>query len=274
MSEAVFTRLLPAGNPATASELVAGLALRDLATPDRPAVALNMIASLDGRVTVAGRARPLANRADYEMFHALRGACDAVLVGAGTVRTEGYGPMDQLAVVVSNSLDLSPDLGLLRAGGNRVVVITGSDGQLPPCAAQVDYLRTTDLRDALGRLRTEYGVQAVACEGGPRLNATLLPAGLVDELHLVVSPILAGGRDPLTLVDGAAIDPPVRGDLAWLVECDGWLFTRYALRGSDPPVEGSERPPVEGSDRPPVEGSERPAVEGSDRPPVEGSEPH
>ncbi|MDX6664628.1 MAG: hypothetical protein QOG68_834, partial [Solirubrobacteraceae bacterium] len=154
MSEVVFQRLLPAGAPATARELAAELGLRALATADRPAVALNMIASLDGRITVGNRAGPLGNAADHALFHALRGAADAVLVGAGTVRAESYGPMDQIAVVVTNSLDLSPDLGLLRAPGNRVVVITASAGVLEPCAAAVDYVRTADLGEALGRLRT------------------------------------------------------------------------------------------------------------------------
>jgi riboflavin biosynthesis pyrimidine reductase len=204
--------------------------LRALAPPGRPAVALNMIASLDGRTTVAGHARGLANRADYELFHATRTAADAVLVGAGTVRAESYGPMEQLAVIVSNSLDLSPDLGVLRAPGNRVVVVTGSDGELAPCAARVDYLRTTDLGEALGRLHADHGVRAVDCEGGPHLNATLLPAGLVDELHLVVSPLLVGGADPLTLVEGALFDPPREAELVWLLESGGWLFLRYRLR--------------------------------------------
>jgi riboflavin biosynthesis pyrimidine reductase len=226
---AVFRRLLPEGPPASAAELAAELDLRALAPEGRPAVALNMIASLDGRITVAGHARGLANRADYELFHALRGAADAVLVGAGTVRAEGYGPMEQIAVIVSNSLDLSPDLGVLRAPGNRVVVITGSDGQLAPCAAQVDYLRTADLGAALARLRSEFGVEAIDCEGGPHLNATLLPAGLVDELHLVISPLLIGGPDPLTLVAGALLEPPVATELISVVESGGWLFTRYRL---------------------------------------------
>jgi riboflavin biosynthesis pyrimidine reductase len=227
--EAQFRRVLPAGEAATAVELAAELGLRALAPPDRPAVALNMVASLDGRITVAGHARELANRADYELFHALRTATDAVLVGAGTVRAESYGPMDQLAVIVSNSLDLSPELGVLRAPGNRVVIVTGSEGTLPPCAAEVAYLRTGDLREALRQLRSEYGVEAIDCEGGPRLNATLLPAGLVDELHLVVSPMLVGGPDPLTLVEGALLDPPVRAELVWVLESGGWLFTRYRL---------------------------------------------
>jgi riboflavin biosynthesis pyrimidine reductase len=226
---ASFRRLLPAGPPATAAVLADELGLRALAPPDRPAVALNMIASLDGRVTVAGRAGGLANPADYEMFHALRGATDAVLVGAGTVRAESYGPMEQLAVIVSNSLDLDPALGVLRAAGNRVVVVTGSAGELAPCAAQVDYLRTADLGEALRALRADFGVRAVDCEGGPHLNATLLPAGLVDELHLVVSPRIVGGADPLTLVHGGLLDPPVEAELVWVLESGGWLFTRYRL---------------------------------------------
>lgn len=227
-----FRRLAgPSGPDATAAELVAELDLRARAPADRPAVALNMIATLDGRITLDGRTQPLANRADSEMLHALRGAGDAVLVGAGTVRVESYGPMDQLAVVVSHSLALSPDLGLLRTPGNRVVVVTDSEDDLDPCAADVAYLRMerVDLAQALRRLRAEHGVLAVVCEGGPRLNAELLPAGCVDELHLVLAPLLVGGADPLTLVEGAGLDPPLAAELVWLLESGGYLFARYRL---------------------------------------------
>lgn len=232
MSGARFRRLAPEpGGTTTAAELAAGLDLRARARDDRPALALNMIASLDGRITLAGRAGPLANEADGELLHALRGAADAVLVGAGTVRAEGYGAMDQLAVVVSNSLALAPDLGLLRAPGNRVVVVTESDAELEPCAAQVEYLRVApmDLGTALWRLRSEHGVDALVCEGGAHLNAALLPAGLVDELHLVISPLLTGGHDPLTLIAGAPLDPPIEARLLWLLESGGYLFSRWGL---------------------------------------------
>jgi riboflavin biosynthesis pyrimidine reductase len=138
--------------------------------------------------------------------------------------------MDQLAVIVSNSLDLSPDLGVLRAAGNRVVIVTASPGQLAPCEARVDYLRTADLAEALRLLRTEHGVAAVVCEGGPHLNATLLPAGLVDELHLVLAPLIVAGADPLTLVEGALLEPPLEAELVRLAESGGWLFARYRLR--------------------------------------------
>jgi riboflavin biosynthesis pyrimidine reductase len=224
-----FQRLLP-------GPLVEGLTAVDLAAavaaeppPGRPFVLLNMIATADGRATIAGRTAPLANRADYELFHALRARADAVMVGAKTVRVEGYGPMDQLAVVVSRSVALPVDRGLLSHEGNRVVIVTPSpDRELPRCAATVSYVREGDLSRALRRLR-DLGVASIDCEGGPGLNATLVPAGLVDELHLVIAPKLAGGRDPLTILSGDTLDPPAGLSLLSLHESGGYLFARYGL---------------------------------------------
>ena len=224
-----FRALLGADGKPTAAEYVAALELRSRAPAERPYVGLNMIATLDGRATIAGRTAPIANRADYELFHALRAGADAVLVGAHTVRIEGYGAMDQLAVVVSRSLDLPVDRGLLSHEGNRVVVVTANTGELPPCAAQVSYLRTAALDEALGALRAERDVRAVICEGGPNLNATLLPAGLVDELFLALAPKLAGGPEPLTILTGAPLSPPPALTLASLLESEGYLFARYTF---------------------------------------------
>jgi 5-amino-6-(5-phosphoribosylamino)uracil reductase len=190
-------------------------------------VFINMIATADGRGTIEGRTAPIANRADYELFHALRARCDAVMVGAETVRVEGYGPMEQLAVVVSRSVRLPTETGLLAAPGNRVVVVTPSpDAELPPCAAEVSYLRGPLLATALRRLRSEYGVEAIDCEGGPGLNAMLIPAGLVDELHLVIAAKLAGGPAPLTIYSGPG---PADLSLLSLHESAGYLFARYGL---------------------------------------------
>jgi riboflavin biosynthesis pyrimidine reductase len=225
----VFRRLLPA--PLEERFTAADLAAAVPAVPPaaRPFVLLNMIATADGRATIAGRTAPLANRADYELFHALRARADAVMVGAETVRVEGYGPMDQLAVVVSRSVALPVDRGLLSHEGNRVVIVTPSpDRELPPCAATVSYVREGDLSRALRRLR-DLGVASIDCEGGPGLNATLVPAGLVDELHLVIAPKLAGGRDPLTILSGDTLDPPAGLSLLSLHESGGYLFARYGL---------------------------------------------
>ena len=225
-----FRRLLPgpAANDLTAADVAAPLPVEPRA--ERPFVLLNMIATADGRATIAGRTGPIANRADYELFHALRERVDAVMVGAETVRVEGYGPMAQLAVVVSRSVELPVDRGLLAAESNRVVIVTPSpDRELPPCAATVSYLREADLAVALRRLREEHGVDSIDCEGGPGLNATLVPAGLVDELHLVIASKLAGGHDPLTLLSGDTLDPPVDLSLLSLHESGGYLFARYGL---------------------------------------------
>jgi riboflavin biosynthesis pyrimidine reductase len=221
-----FRRLLP--------DVAADLAAADLAaavpgeaTGDRPFLLANMIATADGRATIAGRTGPIANRADYELFHALRTRVDAVMVGAETVRVESYGPMEATAVLVTRTADVPPDVGLLKAPGNRVVVLTPSpDAELPPCRAEVSYLRGT-LEDGVRRLRTERGMRSVLCEGGPHVLGQLLHARLVDELHLVIAPTLAGGEDPLTIVAGPALDPPAGLRLLSLHESGGYLFMRY-----------------------------------------------
>jgi riboflavin biosynthesis pyrimidine reductase len=221
-----FTRLLPdRADGLTANDLAA--AVPGPAPDDRPFLLVNMIATADGRATIAGRTGPIANRADYELFHALRTRVDAVMVGAETVRVEGYGAMDPIAVLVTRSVQVPADVGLLKAESNRVVVLTPSpDAELPPCAAQVGYLRAP-LAEGVRRLRAEHGVSSVLCEGGPQLLGDLLRAGLVDELHLVIAAKLAGGPDPITIVTGAALEPPLDLGLLSLHESGGYLFLRY-----------------------------------------------
>jgi len=221
-----FRRLHPdAAGELTADELAA--AVPGEAPDDRPFLLVNMIATADGRATIAGRTGPIANRADYELFHALRTRVDGVMVGAETVRVESYGPIEAAAVLVTRSVNIPPDVGLLSAPGNRVIVLTPSpDRTLEPCAAQVEYLRD-DLAAGVRRLRTELGMRSVLCEGGPQILGDLLRAGLVDELHLVVAPLVAGGADPKTIVTGAAIDPAAGLRLLSLHESGGYLFLRY-----------------------------------------------
>src|SRR5215210_819938 len=164
--------------------------------PDRrPFVCLNMISTADGRATIKGRAGHIANRADYELFHATRARMDGIMVGAETIRVESYGrtinnaearerreregrPPDAVTVLVTRSGNLPADVGLLRAPQNTVIVLTPSeDAELPAeAAATVRYVREADIATGLRRVREEYGVESLVCEGGPNLNATLLPA--------------------------------------------------------------------------------------------------
>lgn len=248
----LLRRLLPEPGTVTAIEALEGLALAEKALDHRPYVVLNMVTTADGAATVADRTAPISNPADRQLFHELRAHVDAVLVGAGTVRTERYGRLvrdparrarrvarglapDPLAVVVSGRLSLTPDLPLLADPYSRVVVLTASAAELDDCAAQVSYLRAAlgeelDLAEMLARLRTEHGVRSVLCEGGPTLNASLLPAGLVDELFLAIAPALAGSAGAMDIVGRAPLAELVGLDLIWLLESEGQLFARYALR--------------------------------------------
>jgi riboflavin biosynthesis pyrimidine reductase len=146
---------------------------------------------------------------------------------------EGLEP-DPLAVVVSARLRLPEDLPLLQDEHSTVAVLTASDGELPEIPAEVHYLRgpggvDLELRPLLERLRSEFGVRSILCEGGPSLNESLIGEGLVDELFLSLAPKLAGGP-PLTLLTGDPLSEPVVLELVWLLEHDGHLFARYRLQ--------------------------------------------
>ena len=247
-----FRRLFPGNGTLSATDVAAALRADAAAAADRPYLALNMVATADGRITIGGRSGPIGNEADRRLFHELRAQVDAVMVGAGTVRTERYGRMvrdpdrrarreaagldpDPLAVVVSARLALDAELPLLQDPDSNVVVITAADGEIDGVRARVEYIRapageapgTIPLAPAMRELR-ERGVETVLCEGGPVLNATLFAEGLVDELFLVIASKLAGGAGP-GVVAGAQLDPTVEMELLSALESGGDLFLRYRI---------------------------------------------
>jgi riboflavin biosynthesis pyrimidine reductase len=134
------------------------------------------------------------------------------------------------AILVTRTVDVPPDVGLLKAPDNRVIVLTPShDAELEPTAAEVTYLREGDLGTAMRRLRSEHGIDSVLCEGGPQVLANLIAVEVVDELHLVYAAKLAGGANPLTILTGVPLDPPLDLELISLHESGGYLFARYGL---------------------------------------------
>jgi riboflavin biosynthesis pyrimidine reductase len=210
-----------------------------------PRVALNMIASVDGRIAVGGHSAALGGPADRALFHALRAKADAVMVAAGTLRAERYGPIirnlgvralragqglpeQPLAVIVSRGLDLDPTLPLLAETGARVVVVPPAAGGLPAGAAEVDYIRTSTLRAGLAELRQRFGARLVLCEGGPALNGALAAEALIDELFLAISPLLVGDTpDGRSLLTGGAPRDPLSLELRMLLEYESQLYARY-----------------------------------------------
>jgi len=243
-----LNRLYPRPGETTAEELVGQLDLGSRAPKGRPYVVVNMVSTLDGRAAVEGQTRGLSSGEDRRLFHLLRSAGDALIVGAGTARTERYGPAvknDELraarerhgldpvqpTVIVSARLLLPSDLPLLQSPGAPVIVATAADHELEGVEADVTYERTgDDLRLLLARLRSEHGIRSLVCEGGPTLLSHLLAAGLVDELFLSIAPKLSGGGDEPSITTGPALAEPAGAELVWLCEADGELFTRWRVR--------------------------------------------
>jgi len=205
------------------------------------------VVSVDGGVCHAGGSRPLQSAADEASFHALRAVADAVVVGAGTARVEGYGPVRPRPagiawrtrhgrpaapplVIVSQSLNLDP--GARCFSGPAVVVTcqTAAARRRDQLAEVATVLVAghdrVDLAVAFQELR-ERGLTRLLCEGGPQLLTSLLTAGLLDELCLTLTPLLLGSA-PQLLTE--ALGSPRRLELLHLIDGGGGvLLARYAV---------------------------------------------
>jgi riboflavin biosynthesis pyrimidine reductase len=229
-------------------EWLAEVRPHERAPEDRPFVYVNMVATVDGRATLGGRTAPLGSDTDTLLLTELRALADAVLIGAGTLRAEGYGTLvgnaervarrraagragTPVAVLLSRSLDLPWDAGLFAGPGQPVLVYTGAEREPPAVAAPLEVVRLSDPSPgaALGDLRAR-GVRALLCEGGPTLNRSLLAAGLVDELFLTVTPLLTGEADALRIVEGEDLPGAAGLALEWVLHHEGELYLRYGVR--------------------------------------------
>ncbi len=180
----------------------------------RPLVALKLATTLDGRIaTAAGESKWITGEAARARAHLLRARHDAVLVGAGTaladdprldVRLPGLEAVRPLRVVLDGSLGLPPSHDLVaQAKARPSCLVTGSDlpkARLAPYRdAGLEVLQVgrdpegrLDLPEAL-RALGGLGLTRVLVEGGGRLAAGLLKAGLVDELYWFRAPKIIGG---------------------------------------------------------------------------------
>lgn len=223
-------RLLP--EPSEDVDLAAAYAYPE----GRPWLRANMIASVDGAVTgpdaVSGS---LSGPSDRAVFAVLRRAADAVLVGAGTVRAEGYRPAALPIAVVSNRLDLDWSLPLFDAAPHRTVVLTSAAApadRLAAARAGNDVVLCGDDRvdpaRAVAALH-ERGLTRLLCEGGPVLLAQLAAAGVLDELCLTTAPVLVGGSAGRILAGPDLDGRPWH--LAHLLTDEDSLFARWVRVG-------------------------------------------
>lgn len=230
----------------TRDELFDAYALPDR---DRPRVRINFVASADGAVTLRGRSGSLGGKTDRALMEVLRTMADVILVGAGTVRVEGYGglavaPQDlawrrehglpdapRLALV-SGRLDLAPDDPVFADATSRPIVVTraSSPSRRREALAEVaEVLVCGDDEVDLSLMVRELAAQnmpQVLCEGGPHLFGSLLDADRVDELCLTLSPRIVGGTAGRIAQAAAETDRHL-ALRSLLRDDDGFVFLRY-----------------------------------------------
>jgi riboflavin biosynthesis pyrimidine reductase len=218
----------------------------------RQSVRVNFVASIDGAATDHGLSGGLSGQADKRVFDLLRRLCDVILVGAGTVRAEGYGAMqlDQASVrlrrasgltdqpvfaIVSGTLELDPESAVFTKAPVKAVVVTvGTSSHVKKKALSrvADVIvcgeETLDVNVMLEAF-AKRGLRQVLCEGGRTLFGTLLCADRVDELCLTISPVIEAG-DAHRIVVGTP-ENARRMMLHHVLVSDGALMLRY-LRAS------------------------------------------
>jgi riboflavin-specific deaminase-like protein len=238
-------RLIPDPAETTVEQQLDGYRPWEEPHEQRPLVAVNFAATVDGRATIAGVSGPIGSSTDTAMLAGLRTRFDAVMIGAGTMRAERYGrpvadeakrqareriglPPDPLMVIVSGRLDLPWDAPLFTEADAPVLIFTASEAEPPRTEAALEVVRHdgfVNVVEALRHLRRERGVRALLCEGGPGLHNQLEGGGLVDDLFLTIAPKLAGGEAPRIVEGDLPAVAPL--ELRWLLEEESELFLRY-----------------------------------------------
>jgi riboflavin biosynthesis pyrimidine reductase len=211
---------------------------------------VNFVSSVDGSATLSGRAGGLGDPADRRVFALLRRPCEVVLVGAGTVRAEGYSgelvdaatrrwreahglaPHPRLAIV-SQNLALEPDSEVFTRAPERTLVITSESAPPDRRAALAEVAEVVACGEAsvdprvVLRALAARGLRRVQCEGGPRLFGTFADAGAVDELCLTLSPLVVVGDGP-RIATGIETELGLR--LARVLRSGDTLLLRYVRR--------------------------------------------
>ena len=227
-------------------ELREAYAIADRATPR---VRMNFVMSLDGAVTLEGHSGGLGDESDRLAMQVLRSLADVVLIGAGTVRVEGYGglrvdeadaawrrgldldPQPRIAVV-SSRLDLSPGHPFFARAADRPILVTRASAPTDRRVALAEVADvlvcgddTVDLGAMIGAL-AGLGLPQVLCEGGPHLDGSLIEADLVDELCLSLSPLLVAGGAGRIVRGAPEVERRMR--LVHAIPAGDLLLLRYA----------------------------------------------
>jgi 5-amino-6-(5-phosphoribosylamino)uracil reductase len=221
---------------------------------DRPYILLSCALSIDGYLGSATTRRlELSNDADFDRIDAVRASCDAIMVGATTVRQDnprllirsqarreeraarGLTP-SPIKVTVTERVELDPRADFFTTGETEKLVyctsrrLSDARSRLGPVATVVDGGQPVQMRTISEDLG-ERGVQRLMVEGGGKVHTQFLTDGLADELQLVVAPFFVGdSRAPRFVRDGRfPWNPDRRATLAEVRQIGDVVLLRYAL---------------------------------------------
>lgn len=234
--------------PDPSAELTDAQLLELYAPPTGPWLRMNFVSSLDGAVTRDGLSGGLGGEADHRVFELLRRWADAVLLGAGTARAEGYGAMrlpaeaeqwrvaqglapQPVFALVTGRLDLDPGSPIFRDAPVRPLVLTVAAAPAERRSALADVADVIDVGETVvepAQVRDELvgrGLSRIHSEGGPTLFGSFLEAGMVDELCLTLAPTLEAGQ--AGRIAHAPLAAPTAMRLATVLRSGDELLLRY-----------------------------------------------
>lgn len=176
----------------------------------RPYIHLKWAMSLDGKLaTSSGDSKWISNEASRRLVHELRGRMDAIIVGAGTVRTDDpqltarpAGPRTPARIVLSSKPTLPAGCQILRSAAEAPVILASKEPGSIPGVEVVVATSITVLASELGRRR----MTNVLVEGGAKVLGSFFDAGLVDEIHVFVAPKIIGGTNAPSPLGGIGVN--------------------------------------------------------------------
>lgn len=255
---AAFLLYPPPSRTLDAGEIYADLTLPEGetgGTPGAPYTVINAVSTLDGRAAAGGKSSPIGGAVDRLLMRNIRCAVDAVLVGAGTLRSENLDlgvpenlverrranglAAQPLQVVLKGHSPLPQDRRLYETAGDRLLILTprsappqGPDeapgGATVREVAASDTIGLPDAGSVLALLGGEFGVGKLLVEGGPAVNRSFLAGGRVSELFLTLTPQVTGeARAPNIISGGPPLSGAARGWRLLSAYADGDLYLRY-----------------------------------------------
>lgn len=185
-------------------------------------VILNAAMSIDGKISTRGNDSSFSSRKDWIRVHKLRSSVDGIVVGISTVlednpmlsvRHYSKGTKDPVRIIVDSNARIPLNSRIIRSSKNiQTIVATTPNAstrkikELKKAGVQVlvSGKRKVNIKNLFQQLEN-LGLKRILVEGGGEINWSVLKIGLANELIVTISPVVVGGRDAKTLVEGEGI---------------------------------------------------------------------